>query len=280
MNLLGKVLVMLIFVLSLVFMTFSVAVYSTHKNWRDEVNLRLRPELQQRQQENQTLQTRLTSVQSELEQERTARQRALTSLEDSVQGRRDEVTALNSQLEELQGQNRDAVAAMAANEKTLSNHRAEITLLREQIRSAQDEKDKSFANMVQLTDELNERRNDLKLLRARNMTLLEHTARMGTVLERHGLDEFEPVDGLPPRVDGKILALGDGGLLVEISIGSDDGLRKGHMLEVFRLRGDTSKYLGRIEVLNTEPDRAVAKVIPEFRKATFQKEDRVATRLN
>lgn len=279
MNLLGKVLVMLIFVLSLVFMTFSVAVYSTHKNWRDEVNLRLRPELQQRQQENQTLQTRLTSVQSELEQERTARQRALTSLEDSVQGRRDEVTALNSQLEELQGQNRDAVAAMAANEKTLSNHRAEITLLREQIRTAQDEKDKSFANMVQLTDELNERRNDLKLLRARNMTLLEHTARMGTVLERHGLDEFEPVDGLPPRVDGKILALGARGL-VEISIGSDDGIRKGNILEVFRPRGDNSKYLGRIEIVSTEPDRAVGKTIPEFRKATFQKEDRVATRLN
>lgn len=279
MNLLGKVLVMLIFVLSLVFMTFSVAVYSTHKNWRDEVNLRLRPELQQQQQTNRTLQARLTTIQSELEQERTARQRALASLETNSELHRQEVAGLQSDVERLQGENRAAVAAMAANEQTLDNHRDEIVLLREQIRTAQDEKDKSFAEMVQLTDELNERRNDLKLLQARNMTLLEQTARMGTVLERHSLDEFEPVDGLPPRVDGKILARGARGL-VEISIGSDDGLRKGHMLEVFRLRGSTSKYLGRIEVLNTEPDRAVAKVIPEFRKAAFQKEDRVATRLN
>ncbi len=52
------------------------------------------------------------------------------------------------------------------------------------------------------------------------------------------------------------------------------------MLEVFRLKGDASKYLGRIEVLNTEPNRAVGKVIPEFRKARFQVSDRVATRLN
>ena len=47
MNLLGKVLVMVIFIESLAFMFFAVSVYSTHKNWRDEVTVRLRPELQQ-----------------------------------------------------------------------------------------------------------------------------------------------------------------------------------------------------------------------------------------
>ena len=33
MNAVGKILVMLNFVMSLVFMSFAVAVYSTHKNW-------------------------------------------------------------------------------------------------------------------------------------------------------------------------------------------------------------------------------------------------------
>ena len=279
MNLLGKVLVMVIFIESLAFMFFSVSVYSTHKNWRDEVNLRLRPELQQQQQTNRTLQTRLTTLQDELEQERAARQQALASLETNTELHRQEVAGLLSDVDRLVGENRDAVATMAANEQTLESLRDETTRAREQIRSVQAEKDESFAQMVALTDELNERQNDLKLLQARNMTLLERVARMGTVLERHSLDEYEPVDGLPPRVDGVILALGARGL-VEISIGSDDGLRKGHMLEVFRLSDSTSKYLGRVEVLNTEPDRAVAKIIPEFRKATFQKEDRVATRLD
>ena len=37
MNLVGKILTVLIFVMSLVFMSFTVAVYSTHRNWRDEV---------------------------------------------------------------------------------------------------------------------------------------------------------------------------------------------------------------------------------------------------
>ena len=34
MNLVGKILIVLIFVMSLVFMSFAVAVYATHTNWR------------------------------------------------------------------------------------------------------------------------------------------------------------------------------------------------------------------------------------------------------
>ena len=37
MNLVGKIFVVLIFVMSLVFMAFSIATYATHRNWRDEV---------------------------------------------------------------------------------------------------------------------------------------------------------------------------------------------------------------------------------------------------
>ena len=37
MNLVGKIFVVLIFVMSLVFMAFAMAVYATHRNWREEV---------------------------------------------------------------------------------------------------------------------------------------------------------------------------------------------------------------------------------------------------
>ena len=37
MNLFGKVLVVLIFVMSIVFMTFTMLVYSTHRNWKELV---------------------------------------------------------------------------------------------------------------------------------------------------------------------------------------------------------------------------------------------------
>ena len=37
MNLVGKIFVVLIFVMSVVFMAFAMAVYATHKNWREVV---------------------------------------------------------------------------------------------------------------------------------------------------------------------------------------------------------------------------------------------------
>ncbi len=45
---------------------------------------------------------------------------------------------------------------------------------------------------------------------------------------------------------GSILAVPQQNL-VEINIGADDGLRKGHKLEVVRMNGGTT-YVGRIEV--------------------------------
>ncbi|HEY2881954.1 MAG TPA: hypothetical protein VGJ15_05960, partial [Pirellulales bacterium] len=37
MNLVGKIFVVLIFIMSIMFAAFSIMVYSTHKNWRDEI---------------------------------------------------------------------------------------------------------------------------------------------------------------------------------------------------------------------------------------------------
>ena len=61
----------------------------------------------------------------------------------------------------------------------------------------------------------------------------------------------------PPVVDGVVLGItssGSGDELVEVSIGADDGLLVGNTLEVFR----DKKYLGRLEILRTSPDRARA----------------------
>jgi secreted protein with Ig-like and vWFA domain len=62
--------------------------------------------------------------------------------------------------------------------------------------------------------------------------------------------------------------------VIEISLGSDDGVLAGHHLDV--VRGST--YLGKIEVINTKPDKAVCKVLPQFRKGVIEVSDRVLAR--
>ena len=47
-------------------------------------------------------------------------------------------------------------------------------------------------------------------------------------------------------------------------------------MEVYR----KNTYVGRVEIVKVEPDRAVAKIIPEFRRGIIKKGDRVATKLS
>ncbi len=59
-------------------------------------------------------------------------------------------------------------------------------------------------------------------------------------------------------------------------MGYDEGIRKGHFLEVTR----GGRYLGKVRVTATTPGRAVAEILKDYRTGTIQKGDRVDTTLD
>ena len=61
--------------------------------------------------------------------------------------------------------------------------------------------------------------------------------------------------------------------MAEISIGFDEGLRDGHLLDVTR----DGRYITRVRVRKTEPDRAVAEILADFNEGIIQEGDRVDT---
>jgi hypothetical protein len=84
-------------------------------------------------------------------------------------------------------------------------------------------------------------------------------------------------EDLPPKVDGVIRAVN--GEMIEISLGSDDGLKVGHRLDIYRMVGDQGVYVGRMELVKTAATASVGKMVSGFEKKEPQKGDRVATRL-
>ena len=164
---------------------------------------------------------------------------------------------------------------MESTQQTLAAMRKELDVLRSDIRTAQTERDDQFKNFVKLTDDYNQSQGELKRLQAQTMTLADQITRYEAVARRLKVDLRVPPEDVKPTLDGLVLAANKDGL-VEISLGSDDGLERGHTLEVFR----GARYLGRIEVFQTQPDKAVAKVLPQFRKGPIEKDDHVATRFN
>jgi chromosome segregation ATPase len=83
----------------------------------------------------------------------------------------------------------------------------------------------------------------------------------------------------PPHedVEGLIQKIDPPSGLVTIDIGSDAGITKGNTLEVFRLKPEP-KYLGTIQVLAVQPDKAVGKPLNRT-MGQIQVGDRVAANI-
>jgi hypothetical protein len=288
MNLVGKIFIVLIFIMSLVFMSFVVAVYATHTNWRDMVMntqatpdkpLGLKPQLDQAKARNQDLLDQLDKLKQEAAAEKKARTQQLAKLESENQQLKQ---ANDQQLKEqaqLEQQVREAVAAMEATQKTAAALRTEVEGLRENIRATQKDRDAQFAQVVKLTDELHQTVNELKAVQDRNKTLAADYAMAVEVLRKFDLKpDPAAYSGVAPKVEGRVAAVSGTGS-IEVDLGSDDGLMKGHRLEVYRIAQGVSTYLGRIEVTAVQPDKAVAKVLPEFQKGQIQVGDSVASQL-
>lgn len=290
MNLIGKIFTVLIFVMSLVFMSFVVAVYATHKNWRDVVMnpkdkaTAERPEglvfqLDDQKKKNQELKDQLDKLTESLAAEKADRRQTLAKLETE----KDELTRQRDQQEQelgrLKQDLREAVAAMEATQTTLAGLRTEVDTLRKDVDTARKDRQDQFAKVVKLTDDLHQAVGEMKALKDRNTTLAADYAKALEVLRKFDLQP-EPAlyTGVPPTVDGVVTAVRAGGL-VELNIGSDDGLMPGHKLEVYRLGPNANMYLGRVEVTDVSPDKAVAKVVPEFLKGAIQAGDNVTSKL-
>ena len=288
MNLVGKILTVLILVMSLVFMAFAIAVYATHVNWRDRVinteatrdkPLGLKHQLDRARERNKELQELQEKLEAQLTEIKKASQQATAKLQMENEEQRQLLKASEEELKTLRQSQRQAVASMEATQAASAALRKELDTLREETRKAQADRDARFKEVVALTDQLHESVNELKRLKARQLTLSADLAKAKEVLDKHGLvPEPARYSGVPPKVEGKVLATPGGGL-IEISIGSDDGLQKGHRLEVYRIAGDQSTYLGRVEVMETRPDKSVCKIIPEYRKGTIRTGDDVASKL-
>lgn len=287
MNLLGKIFVGLILVLSVVFMGFSVAVYATHKNWYDAIYRKapgphgepigLQIQLDEKKKQYENLQAQFNSLQAELATEKAMRRQQLAKLQDEKSTLDKEYNRLAQQEADLIQREKDAAANVKTAQATLDSKLQEIDLLRKEIDDARQARDDRFQEVVKLTDDLHQAEGEAARLKERSLYLGEQIAKANNVLMRNGLSAEMPLDGTPPKLDGIVLASGANGM-VEISLGSDDGVAKGNTFEVFRAA--TSKYLGRVEVLQVLPDKSVAKIIPEYRKGPIAKEDRVATRLD
>ncbi len=285
MNLIGKILVVLNFVASVVFMSFAVMVYATHRNWRDEV---LRPEatagkpkglkfqLEDRIKELEILQQEKQRLLGEIERTRLTLQQRLAQLEsryNELKMIRDNLQQEHANLLSSQAQ---AIQQMNAVQKRLDTLEAEVARVREENDKLRRQRDQYLRQAVQADEQLAQIRNEYDRLRKRNGELVAQVNQLQIRLQDL---KALPVEG-PPRVEGLVSAVNQKGYVV-VTLGSDDGLETGHRLIVYRdgSNGQPAKFVGELEIVQTDRDRAFARVVPGITRERIRRGDRVATRL-
>jgi len=275
MTFLGKCFTFMIFILSAVFMALALAANASHRNWRDEIVKTggLKDQVEDYALKNRELKDARVRVERALAAEQVARRTALAALQTEL----DQKKSLLLDAEKTKGELLAQLTSLARKDLQVTEELTRLTAdnnkLRQQIRDEQEDRDQLFARTLQLTDDMNALRGLLEVQRERNSTLVAQVTRFTEVMQARGINVDDPLDGSPPNRNGEILVVDRSNKLVELSIGYDEGLRKGHLLEVSRGK----QYLGRLEVRRTDPDRAVAAILPDYTLGTIREGDRVDT---
>lgn len=284
MNIIGKIFVFAVFVMSLVFMSFAVALYSTHTNWREEITrtadqvqagkpLGYKLQLEEAKKEREILQADITRLTAEVAASEVARDQVIAKIQTALEQKDKELQELRKEKDAREDEREKAQTELAAARTELEQATKMVETLRTDIRTMQADVDKQVARSAQLAGELHEKIAFLEIATERKAQLEKQVANARLLLKQHGL----AIDSLPrdqvPTAGGLVTAVADDS--VEVTLGGDDGVQMGHFLEVYR----DDQYLGRVQVISVKPDRAVGRVIREFKRGDIQPGDRVATRL-
>jgi hypothetical protein len=284
MNLIGKIFLFAVFIMSLMLMTLAGAIYVSHVNWKDEVERTqeqcaagqlpgYRVRLEEAQQERENLEGQITHLKQQVAESERARDQVLAKLQSAIIQKDEELQALRKEKEDREQDQREKVALLEKTQQDLEQARQQVDGLTMQVADQQAKVDAQVGRSAELSAQLAETKSFLTIAEERKAQLEKQVANARLLLQQSGLDiESLPKDRVP-NVEGQVLAVASGS--IEVSLGSDDGLQIDHVLEVYR----QGEYVGRAVVTSVRPDRAVARIVKEYARGIVQRGDRVTTRL-
>jgi hypothetical protein len=261
MTFVGKILVILIMAMSLVFLGVSTVVFTTATNWKEETA--------KQKKVADDLKTQLTTAkatQADAEAKLTQAQQehaaATQNLEKQIAALRDDNVKAQAGITAAQTALTDAETnARLALEETQAKT-ADVKTLRDQVSAVTDQANKFKIHQTELNNEILTLKRQLEAAERNAKQLRETSWKFAKLLRDKGFStDISRVDAIepPPDVEGIVLKVDEKNRRVEISIGSDDGLSVGQ--ELYLYRTDPPEFLGKVKITVVDPDQAVATVI-------------------
>ena len=274
---LGQIFTLLLLILSVAFFVAAVAVNAAHKDLKSEVAAL---DKQKKELDTTIDGFRKASEVSKnmLAQEQVARRVSLAALQTQLDTEREKNQQANTQLNDLNSKNTQATQSLAQTLAELKRITSENDLLKQEIDKIITDRTGQRRTVIRLTDEINGLASKKSDLQSEIDSLRDQSTKYQAMAEVRGAalaaaGVTDPEDVPPSDLKGVVLAVGTD--QVEVSLGRDDGLREGHMLDIYR----NGSYLGRIQIRTVADDKSVGKIIPAFRKGYIQAGDKVAAKV-
>jgi hypothetical protein len=277
MTALGKILVFVNLMFSLLTVGLITMVFIARTNWRagfDNVTAQLTKARDDLGTERESKQL----VLDELKRRDTVARKESERFEGEIKGLKDQFAAEQTQRRTAEGE-RDA--AKAINETTKEENRR---LVAEQ-QNLQGQLTKRDAEIVNLKRDILAFRDDAvkfrlayESARARSETLL---AQLTDAMRQVRTMQASGAAGGAgrPSVLGEVVQVDTANGLATVSVGSDHGVDKGTSLEIFRLAPDP-QYLGTLEIISATPKQAVGRFKLVSTRTPLRVGDEVASRLS
>lgn len=285
MTFVGKLLVIIQLVLSICFMAFAGAVYTHQTSWRvkaETVQKELDKEKEAIKGEKASLEARITKITEDVKK---AEERAKKAEGDYVTL----VAKTDALKEDVERLNRDLNTQKnlaEASQAEANIRRDEARLLTQINDTINKELNAKNAVVRAQEDELFNVKVENKNITEKYEAMLKDLAVFTKVLASNGFStdakSYAKVDAPTAQVFGRVVEVESkakgGRELIQISIGSDDDVREGAVLDVYRI-GERAKFLAKIKIELVKPDAAVGSVISGTKNGVIEKGDYVTTKL-
>lgn len=290
MSFVGKILVVIQFVLSICFVAFAGVVYTAHMNWRAEA-LKQKAAATKLQQDLSDAQQAWNNTEKNLNARIVASDQKAQEVAEEKRGLQQQVDQMKKENGDLQVARKSAAEQTVIAQEESTSRETEANNLRGINHVTTQKRDEEFAVRTKLEDQNRNQQLEIEAAKIKNKDLLGQVALLQQALEAAGISadvkELATKNSPPPVIEGKVEDIKPAkrqgaSELIEVTLGSDDGLKKGHQMTIYRSGLDgkqRAKYLAKIVILHTTPDRSVGAVIESSRNGVIQKGDNVTTKL-
>ena len=275
MNLMGKIFTFMIFLMSTVFLVVSIMVGASDRAWKEEA------QAMQTRARNATssidlLKNETAGLEKTLASEMVSRAQQIANLQSQKNLAQEALAEKATQFNEEQKKAQEFARELKNANERLTAQDIQLADLKKNNQELVDDISVQFAENGNIEKLLFEQTAKLEQLRRKEADLAAQLAKLQKIMKARGLDENDLVASIPPKIEAVVTAVGDNNSTFAVAIGSDDGLRRGHEMDIYR----SNRHVGRGVVVLAQNNRSVLSIVKGMMNDIVREGDNVTTKLN